>query len=77
MDLTTKCSELYRGYSIKGAFPRGKDSRKKGNFITYAVKADGKFNVRLDIQNRTGIVSERHMGKIRRGIDEAFNGVYL
>lgn len=68
----TKCSELYRGYSIKGAFPRGKHSRKKGNFITYAVKAKRKFNWRLRLQNRTGIVPERHLRKIRRRIDESF-----
>lgn len=71
----TRCGKLYRGYSIKGAFPRGQYSRKKGNFITYAVKAKGKFNRRLDAQNRTGIVPKRHMRKIRRGIDKAFSGV--
>ena len=73
----TKCSELYREYSIKGASLREYHSRKKGNFITYAVRAKRKFSRQLNAQNRTGIVKTRHMTKIRRGIDKAFNGVYL
>lgn len=62
------CKNVYDRYSIKGAHIKDKDGKVRGNFITYVQRAQEIFGESDPIDKKT----KRHMVKIRRKIDEAF-----
>ncbi len=60
------CSELYRVYSIRGAFPdKNQGAKHQGNFISYVKRAERIFG-----SEEKGIsqVSRTHMRKIRKAL---------
>ena len=58
------CENLYKTYSVKGANIDGKDSKAKGNFITYVRRAESIFGEK-SINKKT----KRHLQKIRKRLN--------
>lgn len=60
--------DLYKKYSIKGAYVTDKTKYKEGNFLTYVKRAERIFGKDEAISRKT----RRHMLKIRRVLDKVF-----
>lgn len=66
------CRNLYQNYTNKAVLQEEKNGKKRGNFIHYVSRADHIFNRKLKGLNRTGIVRQRHLRKIRNRLNRIF-----